>query len=210
MEGQDGDTQPTPRPNKRSRRLTVSLAPSSSSSASTSSADAPPSDHSQRGEDTLSEAGSHASGRRSPVKQLEALKDAGHPTLFCTFDDARYSERDDVAIMRDAMDAFARGRGVLAYEADVLRALVKDSQTLLSRADRKRFAEGPATVLDRTAHCAQYGSMPTAAEITAIVKRAKEIGEQNEDMWNSDVHKPILDMAARTAARGSALRLFPV
>jgi hypothetical protein len=49
---------------------------------------------------------SHWSSRLSPIKQLEALRNADKPTNFCIFDNLRYFKPKDIAILRDELEDF--------------------------------------------------------------------------------------------------------
>jgi hypothetical protein len=107
------DDQETPRPAKRRRDLdeTFHLSPTPSS----------------RSQSTASVT-SHRSGRLSPVKQIEALKDLERPVIFCDFDSGDAdSERSDVAAMRKAAQMLADGVGILDYvNADIFKASIDE------------------------------------------------------------------------------------
>ena len=75
---------------------------------------------SEQSEDAASEIGSHCSERYSPIKQLEKLKDAREPMVFCNLDDPRYTAREDVINMCDALDALIDQRAAFGYEHTVL------------------------------------------------------------------------------------------
>ena len=65
--------------------------------------------------DTVSEIGLYRSGRSSPIKQLEALRDADEPTIFCAFDDPRFPEPQRIATLRDDLENISRGIGIMHF-----------------------------------------------------------------------------------------------
>ncbi|CAI6226889.1 unnamed protein product [Periconia digitata] len=101
------DVDQTPRPSKRLRDLdgVPQFPPSPTKSGSSVAVS------------EASEAESHQSGRSSPVKQLQLLKDLDeYPVVFCNFDDNKEGEEpEDVTTMRTAIQQFADGVGILRY-----------------------------------------------------------------------------------------------
>jgi hypothetical protein len=186
------DEQETPRPAKRRRDFdgTFHFSPTPSS----------------RSESTASVT-SHKSGRISPVKQIEALKDLERPVIFCDFNsiDAD-SERSDVAAMRTAAQLLAEGVGILEYtDADIFNASISRLPDL----DRMRLQRPWA----KDACKALYGSTPAILNIANIVDDACALntsGGGAEDEWNSDVQKPLLKLALATSRHANVLSLHSV
>lgn len=186
------DDQETPRPVKRGRKFDgafhFSPTPSSNSESTAS-------------------ATSHRSGRLSPVKQIEALKDLERPVIFCDFNSVDAdSERSDIAAMRTVAQMLAEGVGILEYaNADVFNASIAELPDL----DRMRLQRPWA----KDASKALYGSTPAIRDIANIVDGACVLntsagGAENE--WNSDVQKPLLRLALATSRHAKVLSLHSV
>jgi hypothetical protein len=186
------DDQETPRPAKRRRSLDGAFRFSPTSSS--------------RSESTASIT-SHRSGRLSPVKQIEALKDLERPIIFCDFDNEDVdSERSDVAAMRTATQMLAEGVGILEYaDADIFKASIAN----LPELDRMRLQRPWA----KDARKALHGSTPVIRDVDKIVHDACALNSSvggAEDEWNSDVQKPLLKLALATSRHAKVLSLQSV
>lgn len=186
------DDQETPRPAKRLRDFddTYHFSPTPSS----------------RSESTASVT-SHKSGRRSPVKQIEALKDLERPVIFCDFNSVDANgERSDVAAMHTAAQMLAEGVGILEYtDADIFNASIAG----LPELDRTRLQRPWA----KDACNALYGSTPAILDVVNIVDDACSLNTSAggaEDEWNSDVQKPLLKLALATSRHVEVLSLHSV
>ncbi|KAI8930654.1 hypothetical protein NX059_012263 [Plenodomus lindquistii] len=186
------DDQETPRPAKRRRDLddTVHLSPALSARS-----------------ESAASITSHISGRFSPVKQMEALKDLDRPVIFCDFDSVDAgSERSDVAAMRTAAQLFADGVGILDYtNTDDFNASIAGLPDL----DKMRLQRPWAKDASRTLH----GSTPAIRDIANIVSEACMLNTcagGAEDEWNSDVQKPLLKLALATSRHAKVLSLHSV
>jgi hypothetical protein len=84
------------------------------------------------------------------VKQLEAMRDADEPILFCTFDDPGYPEPQSIAILRDDLEDIGRGIGIMhfAYQGSDAKQFLENSGNgrVFSRRDEIEF--GRASVWD--------------------------------------------------------------
>jgi hypothetical protein len=186
------DDQQTPRPAKRRRAFVdeIHFSPTPSSRS-----------------DSAASAFSHKSGRLSPVKQIEALKDLERPVIFCDFDclDAA-SGRRDVATMRNAAQTLADGVGILEYENEHVFNL---SIAALPDLDKKRLQRPWARAADR----ALYGSTPAIQSVASIVDDACALNDGAggaEEEWNSDIQKPLLKLALATSRHAKKLALHSV
>jgi hypothetical protein len=147
---------------------------------------------------------SHKSGRLNPAKQIELLEDFEYPIVFYNFDHGSDPEPKDVTIIRQAIQRFADGVGVLAYK-DVLEVSLE-----LPEMDRLRFqypwANDPETR-------ATLGSMPAMSELQRIVETARQCDQGSgkcEDEWNSDVQYALLKLAHNTSKHAKTLTILHV
>ncbi|KAF1938276.1 hypothetical protein EJ02DRAFT_469074 [Clathrospora elynae] len=159
-----------------------------------------------RSESTASVA-SHRSGKLSPVKQIEALKDLERPVIFCDFNSVDAdSERSDVAAMRTAVQILADGVGILEHaNEDIFNASIAELPDL----DRMRLQRPWA----KDACEALSGSTPAICDIAKIVNDACALNTSAggaEDEWNSDVQKPLLKLALATSQHAKVLSLHSV
>ena len=185
------EAEETPRPIKRRRDINVDAdAPDFS---------APPSARAE------SEAESHHSGRLSPAKQLMHLEDCvDQPIVFCNFDDdVQGEEPADVRSMRTMIQRYADGVGVLGYHDSV------EVAQSLPALDKTRFQYPWANDPDRLV----YGSMPDPGDVADLVRiaRLKDRGTaEAEDVWNTEVHLPLLKLARRTSVHRTKLDIHNV
>lgn len=178
------DHERTPRPAKRQRNLDNAYQfPSLPSTKSVSSESV--------SEDFEGE--SHKSGRLSPVKQIQLLEDfQDYPVVFCNFDgdtDTNEAEVEDVTSMRTAVQRFADGIGVLAY--DNLHMVISG----LPQMDRIRFQYSWANDVQQRS---TFGSMPSTTQVLELVEKARGYDRGSgvsEDEWNSEVQHPLLKLA---------------
>ena len=161
--------------------------------------------------DTVSEIGSHRSGRSSPIKQLEALRDADEPTIFCAFDDPRYPEPQRIAILRDDLENIGRGIGIMhfAYQgADAKQFLENsDSERVFSRRDGIEFRR--SSVWDEQGKI-RLGVTPSLSAVAVLVRSAQELSDQDEDTWNHDVQRRMIDLALASSTHSEKLEVHSV
>lgn len=195
----DLDSEKTPRPPKRQRDTsglplgTPRFFPSPSPTKSNTTPSEP-------------SVGSHQSGRLSPSKQLQALEDEDQPVFFCNFGDIEeHEEFVDVEKMRDAIQRFADGVGILGYED--LHAV---TALLSSKEDLKRFGYSWANDYTRRL---TYGAMPSIACLEDIVRAGwnNDRGTgTSEDDWNTDVQHPLIKLALETCKHKATLNIYGV
>ena len=196
------DPQETPRPHKRQRESVLQLPYSGTAhffpSPSSPKSDATPSEASVE---------SHQSGRLSPSKQLQALEDDEQPVYFCNFwDTEEHEEHDDVATMRDTIQGFADGVGVIGYSDSDLDAV---AVLLPLTSDRTRFKYSWVNDCARLA----YGVMPSITRLEDIVKAGwnNDRGTgTSEDDWNTNVQHPLLKLALETCKHRLTLDIYGV
>lgn len=153
-------------------------------------------------------AGSRQGPSKSPVKQLKVLQ-SNRFVCFCNFDDNRWgTEPEDVTTMRDAIQQFADGIGILGYSDEALAAVVSDP--LLTRTDKRRFQFTGANKPDE--RCA-LGSMPALPDVKVIVEAAQNLDQAvgaGEDNWNTEVHYPFLMLARNTSKHANTIKVQTV
>ena len=192
----DDEFQETPRPLKRARTFDEPNYSPAESPTKSESVDS-----------RLSELESHKSGRLSPVKQMQYLHQANvNPIFWRDFGDHEDGqEQDDVIAMRTAIEQFAEGYGIIAFDDEVDEFLEREGPFEFS--DEIQF-RNPA--VNRPAFRRQYGGMPRFNDVRALVNAARELNRDTcgcEDEWNTDVQLELIRLSLETLKHRSKLEI---
>ena len=204
------DNEETPRPLKRQSRRLNPLAntnplprPSSVSSDST-------------------DIESHQSGRVSPTKQMTTLKDAAEPVLFYDLGCSKARMTEDAEAIRRGIQPLADHRGILGHKVssnswhvastpanvikkDELAQHISD-ESLLHPTERERFAYPEA---HDPAYTKKLGAVVSLEMVQTLVEEAMncETNQAHEDVWNEEVHRPLISMAKKSSLHSKTLQI---
>ena len=151
---------------------------------------------------------SHNSGRLSTIKQMGLLEDLEKPVIFCNFDDEEEEEPADVTNMRAAIQRYADGIGILAFEGVLDGAI----QLLGPFVEMDRIRLQYPWANDPYAR-STFGSMPLMQDVRDIVNKARQYDRDtgsSEDDWNSNVHLRLLELSLKTSKQSKNLSIHSV
>lgn len=160
-------------------------------------------------EDAASELESHHSGHVSPTKQLAFLEDSSNPVIYCDFGTTTAEVPEDVARLRNKLQALADGVGILGFQPEELASLTDPTNRQLQLNDRTRFAYPWTNDPNKRL---QSGKMVALAEVQGIVASAISFEEKraHETDWNEDVHKTIIKAALAASIHFATLGIANV
>ena len=206
------DNEETPRPSKRqsTRQYPMRDTPSLPRLSSVSS-----SVHT-----TSTDLESHQSGRVSTTKQMATLKDAEEPTLFYDFGCSKARMAKDAEAIRRGVQPLADHRGILGHKvrdnviwhlsADLWKrkelAQYSSDKSPLHSTERERFAYPEA---HDPAYSRKLGTVVPLKTVQDLVEEAMdcETNQAHEDVWNVEVHRPLISTAKTSSLHAQALRI---
>lgn len=149
---------------------------------------------------------SHQSGRLSPTKQMQTLRQLDEPVLFESFGTRSHSESAEMTALRGKIRRYTDGIGVISIAATDVE---QQARPLLQnyRLDREDLARLTYTWACAVEARTVTGSTPPLARAMALVELAVKLesSQSHETTWNEDVHREVIKLALESSVHSESL-----